>query len=177
MSVKILSEKKVFENKSLTIKDYDLEFEDGFKETWSLSESFDGTMVIPVDEDNNVYLLREYCLGAKKAIYVSVKGRIDEGETSLKAAKRELREEAGLKAKNYKLLTSSYPSPSYSSCVSYIYLATDLKEVEKWGGDEHHEMELVKMPFSEALEMVYKGEIKTMSASLGLLLAKERLGL
>jgi ADP-ribose pyrophosphatase len=83
-------------------------------------------VMMPVDAKNRVMLVRQYRLPADKYLWELPAGKIDEGETALQAAKRELVEETGLRAKKWKKLALFYPSPGYVGETMTIYLATEL---------------------------------------------------
>ena len=67
--------------------------------------------MMPVDAKNRVMLVRQYRLPADQYLWELPAGKIDEGENALQAAKRELIEETGLRAKKWKKLVLFYPSP------------------------------------------------------------------
>lgn len=87
-------------------------------------------VMMPVDEKNRVLLVRQYRLPADRYLWELAAGKVDEGETPLQAAKRELVEEAGLKAKKWKKLAEFYPSPGYVQEKMTIFLATELTQGE-----------------------------------------------
>src|ERR1019366_5953939 len=79
---------------------------------------------------NRVMLVRQYRLPANRLLWELPAGKTDEGETVLQAARRELIEETGLRAKKWKKLVSFFPSPGYVEEKMTIFLATDLTEGE-----------------------------------------------
>ncbi len=81
---------------------------------------------MPVDEKKRVLLVRQYRLPAEKMLWELPAGRLDEGENALQAAKRELIEETGYRAKTWKKLVTFYPSPGYVQEKMTIFLATNL---------------------------------------------------
>jgi ADP-ribose pyrophosphatase len=85
-------------------------------------------VMMPVDAKNRVMLVRQYRLPADRYLWELPAGKIDEGENALQAAKRELVEETGLRAKKWKKLALFYPSPGYVSETMTIYLATELTQ-------------------------------------------------
>lgn len=87
-------------------------------------------VMMAVDEKNRVMLVRQYRLPANQFLWELPAGKIDEGETVLQAAKRELIEETGLRAKTWKKLVSFLPSPGYVEEKMTIFLATGLTQGE-----------------------------------------------
>lgn len=89
----------------------------------------DGSAVMmAVDPQDRVLLVRQYRLPAGRSLWELPAGKVDPGETPLQAAKRELLEETGYKARTWKKLLAFYPSPGYIEEKMNIYLATDLTE-------------------------------------------------
>src|SRR5665213_1138532 len=88
--------------------------------------------MIVVDEKQRVLLVRQYRLPAEQFLWEIPAGKIDAGETAPQAAKRELIEETGLRAKKWKKLASFFPSPGYVEEKMTIFLATKLTQ-----GDAH----------------------------------------
>ncbi len=87
-------------------------------------------VMMPVDDKKRVLLVRQYRLPADKYLWELPAGKIDDGENALQAAKRELIEETGLRAKKWKKLALFYPSPGFLQESMTIYLATDLTHGE-----------------------------------------------
>ena len=83
-----------------------------------------------VDEKNRLLLVNQYRLPANQFLWELPAGKSDEGETVQQAAKRELIEETGVRAKTWKKLVSFYPSPGYVEEKMTIFLATDLTHGE-----------------------------------------------
>ena len=83
-------------------------------------------VMMPVDENRRLLLVRQYRLPARASLWEFPAGRVDPGETLLAAARRELLEETGYRARNWKKLVSFYASPGYVSEKMTIFLATGL---------------------------------------------------
>jgi ADP-ribose pyrophosphatase len=83
-------------------------------------------VMMPVDEKKRVLLVRQYRLPARASVWELPAGRVDPGESVLAAAKRELIEETGYRARRWKKLLSFYASPGYVAEKMTIYLATEL---------------------------------------------------
>src|SRR5690606_34402730 len=92
-------------------------------------------VVVPMLDDQTVLLVREYAAGMHRYELGLVKGRIDEGETPVEAADRELKEEAGYGARRLEVLRALTLAPTYMSHQSWLVLARDLYP-ERLLGDE-----------------------------------------
>jgi len=80
----------------------------------------------PTAEDPQVLLIRQYRYAAEQYLYEVPAGRLDPGESPLQAAKRELTEETGYKARKWTKLVSFYASPGFVAEKMTIFLATNL---------------------------------------------------
>jgi ADP-ribose pyrophosphatase len=113
-----------------------------------------------VDEDDpEVVLIRQYRYATDGYVYEVPAGRpTEEGEDWELCARRELEEETGLRAGTVRRLTTIYTTPGFTDERIHLFLATELTEGAH-SRDEDEFMEVVRLPFSRALEMVRDGEI------------------
>jgi ADP-ribose pyrophosphatase len=102
----------------------------GFEIKRSIVRHNGSAVMMAVDEKNRVMLVRQYRLPANQSLWEIPAGKTDDGESVLQAAKRELIEETGLRAKKWKKLVSFFPSPGYVEEKMTIFLATELTQVE-----------------------------------------------
>jgi 8-oxo-dGDP phosphatase len=99
------------------------------------------------------------------------------GEAMADGAARELREEVGLAAGRMELLGACAPAPGMTDERITIFLAQDLTFVgSEVDGPEEEDLEILRIPFSEALSMATNGEILDGKTQLGLLLTARRFG-
>ena len=134
-----------------------------------------GAAVVPVEEDGMVTLVRQHRVAPDLMTLEIPAGKLeDPGEDPLLAARRELAEEAGLRARRVEWLTTMLPTPGYSNERLYLYLATGLTPCETHlDADEF--VDVVRMPLQEAVDRVLGGEIPDGKTALALLLARDRL--
>jgi ADP-ribose pyrophosphatase len=87
-------------------------------------------VIVAVDAHDRVLLVRQYRFPAGALLWELPAGRVNPGETPLAAARRELLEETGYRARRWKKLLAFYPSPGYVTERMHLYLATDLEAGE-----------------------------------------------
>jgi ADP-ribose pyrophosphatase len=83
-------------------------------------------VMLAMNDKNRILLVRQYRLPAGKSLWELPAGKIDDGEKPLDAARRELAEETGYKAKRWTRLASFYPSPGFVQEKMTLFLATEL---------------------------------------------------
>jgi ADP-ribose pyrophosphatase len=128
--MKITSSKEVYRCNLFWVTEDKAEDRTGWKVDRSVVRHRGSAVMMPVDERNRVLLVRQYRLPAGQYLWELPAGKVDAGETVLRAAKRELIEETGLRAKQWKKLVTSYPSPGYVEEKMTIFLATALTQGE-----------------------------------------------
>jgi ADP-ribose pyrophosphatase len=136
--------------------------------------------VVPIESVDgvaHVHLLRQWRPSLERVLWEVPAGMRDKpGEDPADTGRRELIEEIGYAAATLELLTVFHPSAGMTDGTHHIYLATDLTHVGTAAdGPEEAEMEIVRMPLTEAVAMVRAGDITASSAVIGLLLTAERL--
>lgn len=136
--------------------------------------------VVALDEEDRVVLLRQYRHPARRQLVEIPAGLLDvPGEDPLRAAQRELAEEADLTADNWELLVDAFTSPGGSDERIKIYLATGLRSVPQQQRHEREAEELAitvsRVPRTEAVAAVLQGDIANATAALGLLVLQARL--
>src|SRR5690606_27860225 len=105
-------------------------------------------------------------------VYELPAGKIDPGEDPLETAKRELLEETGYRAREWRHLLTTYPAVGYSDERIEIYLARGLEQVGH-ALDAGEFLEVFTLPLAEALAWVRSGRIVEATTIMALLLAKE----
>ncbi len=129
-------------------------------------------VVLAVDDTGNpddpeIILIRQYRHAAGQFLLELPAGRIDAGEAPLAAAKREMTEETGFRARRWKLLTKYFASPGFLGEWMQIYLARDLREGQATPEDDE-QIEIVRMPLSQAMELVRANKIHDGKTLIGL---------
>lgn len=115
-----------------------------------------------------ILLERQYRHAAQSMMWELPAGRIDEGETPLTAAKRELIEETGYRARRWKRILHFYVSPGFLDETMTIYLAEGL-EAGDAEPEEDERIEIKFFPLSEAIKMALNGRIRDAKTISGIL--------
>jgi ADP-ribose pyrophosphatase len=98
----------------------------GLRTSRSIVRHAGSAVMMALDEKGRVLLVRQFRLAARASLWELPAGRVDPGETALAAAKRELVEETGYRARRWRKLLSFYASPGYVTERMTIFLATSL---------------------------------------------------
>ncbi len=128
--------------------------------------------VFPLTDKYEIYLVSQYRPLLKKVTLEAVAGYINERESPLKAAKRELEEETGIIAAQWEMLTTVDLAASVIKAESHLFLAKGL-EIGNPHPDEHEEIEINKMPLNQAAQKIITGEITLSSSIIGILLLEK----
>ncbi len=102
-------------------------------------------------------------------------GTLADGERPDAGAARELQEELGLTAGRLEKLSEFFVSPGFCEEKMWIYLATELVQGQQRLEDDEI-LDVVRLPLSEALEMITSGEIQDAKTIIGLMLAAPKIG-
>jgi ADP-ribose pyrophosphatase len=132
-------------------------------------------VILPVFADHTVALVRQYRHPAGRYLLEAPAGTLNKGEVPESGAARELEEELGVVAGKLEKLTEFFVSPGFCEEKMWLFLATELTETKQQLDDDEI-LEVVRMPFSEALEMITDGEIQDAKTIIGLMLAAPRVG-
>lgn len=118
-----------------------------------------GVCVLPLTEKNEIIMVRQYRYPLGTATLEVPAGKLCKGEEHCEAGKRELLEETGAVAGEFVYLGEIYPIPAYTTEIIHMYLAKSLSfQSQNLDSDEF--LDVVRVPFEEALRMVLDGEIK-----------------
>ncbi len=118
--------------------------------------------------DPTILIERQYRHSAGQFLLELPAGRIEPGEAPLAAARRELIEETGFRAKKWSKLTRYYASPGFLAETMQIFLAEDIR-AGMAAPEEDEKIELLHIPLSELLNLIHTGKILDGKTILGVL--------
>src|SRR5688500_18030787 len=122
----VLSSEVQYQNPWIRVREDKVIRPGGSAGLFGVVEMVGGSSVLAIDHEDNVYLVREYKYAAGRDSLEVVSGAIDTGETPLEAARRELREEAGLIAAEWHELGTVDPFTTAIRCTNHLFLAMAL---------------------------------------------------
>lgn len=131
-----------------------------------------GVTILPVDEDGNCYMVRQFRYPAGHMMLESPAGKLEYGEDHRECAVRELSEETGFTAEELIYLGGFYTSPGFSSELLHIYLALGLHAGESHL-DEGEFLNVEKLPLRQLVDMVMANEIEDAKTIIAVLKAEK----
>lgn len=154
------SSRTVYQNPWITVREDQVTRPDGKPGIYSVVDTRIATGVVALNEVGEIYLVGQWRYPLNDYSWEIVEGGADRGENPLDAARRELKEEAGVVASRWLQLGSEYQlSNCFSSEIGYIYLATDLVE----GAAEPEGTEVLQVRrahFRQVMRRIQTGAIK-----------------
>jgi 8-oxo-dGTP pyrophosphatase MutT (NUDIX family) len=166
---KIVSQKPVFKAELFGVKKIILKNENGKEKVHHVAQRNTVVSIIPLTDKYEVYLISQYRYMLEKTVLEAVAGYVDKGESTIAAARRELREEIGISALQLEELARIEMAGSVFKSKVHLFLAKDL-EIGENHLDESEEITVVKMSLAEAVEKVMLGEINHAVSMIGILM-------
>jgi ADP-ribose pyrophosphatase len=170
----IKTTERKYDGKLIQVDEDEVIKPDGSNGIYATVRMTDGVAVLAVGDDDTAYFIREfrYALGRENVEVVA--GSVEEGEELGAAARRELREELGIEAREFIDLGSVEYATSILRSASTLFLARGLTFTEK-DEDPSEKIETVKMPFAEAVERALSGDLIHVTTALLVLRAQHYL--
>lgn len=154
-----LSSREVYENNWIRLREDRVIRPDGNEGIYGVVQFRNIAIgVLAVEDDGSIYLVGQYRYTLDRYSWEIPEGGCPEGEDPLSAARRELEEETGLRAESWRRLGEAHLSNSVTDEFAVWYLAEGLTQGEH-NPEGTEELVVRRVPFPEALEMVFKGEI------------------
>ena len=170
---RVLESRRLYEGRVVNLRVDSVELPSGLQATREVVEHNDVVAIVPLLENGDVLLVRQYRLPAEQVLLEVHAGGVDAGESSEQAAQRELGEECGQRADRLERLGGFYASPGFCSEFVHVFLATQLRPVRA-RPDPDEEIAVVRLPLAEALRLVRRGEIRDGKSIIGLMWTREK---
>lgn len=153
-----LKSEKIFDGKVIKVFKDKIVTANGYKSSREVVKHNGGVVILAIKE-NSVLFVKQFRYPMKEVLLELPAGKLEAGEDTFEAAKRELEEETGYCANKWTNLGYVYTSPGYSDEKLYLYKAEDL-EYTSCHPDEGEILQTLEIKYSDALKMILNGEIK-----------------
>ncbi|NLV21234.1 MAG: NUDIX hydrolase [Syntrophomonadaceae bacterium] len=162
-----ISSREIFKGKIIKLRVDNVRLPDSRESTREIVEHAGAVAIIALDEVENIIMVRQYRKPVEQVLLEIPAGTLEADEEPLACAQRELREETGLTADHWHKVLSYYSAPGFCNEQLHIYLASGLHEGQG-ETDEDEFVEMVRLPLTEAYQMIFSGEIKDGKSIIGL---------
>lgn len=174
---KTLASRLVYENPWIVVREDIAEMPNGTTTVYGVIQCGQCVGILPFLDDQHVVMVRQYrYVFGENNRWEMPTGGVKPGETLLKAAQRELREEVGYEASELDFMSTYYPSKSVVQEIAHLYIGRNLTQVQALP-DETEFLEIETFPFDRVLQMVLDSEICDSMTIVAVLHAARQLGL
>ena len=174
MDVKVNDRKLVYKGRVFNLFCDNVTLTNGRSVNLDIIRNPGAAAIVAVTENNEIILLKQYRYAAKDFIWEIPAGTLDPEEPHIMCAQRELIEESGYYAKEWKKIGEIIPVPGYSDEKIHIFLAAGL-ELAQQDLDDDEILNVFKINIKEAFKMIYSGEIFDAKTIVGIFLASAHL--
>lgn len=163
-----LTKETIFTGRLLTLEVHQVELADGSVSSRELIWHTDAVCMVVLTEDGDTVLVKQYRKAVEKPLLEIPAGKIDAGEDPLQAAVRELEEEVGYVRGDIRHVMDFYSTPGFCNEKLSLYLAENVV-LGPQRLDHGEFIELVIVPWKEAVAMAMRGELGDAKTVAGIL--------
>jgi ADP-ribose pyrophosphatase len=172
LPIQLLASEKIFKGAIFDVDRDRLLDENGIEIVREVVSHAGGAGALPLFDDGRVALVKQYRHPARRELLEIPAGKIEDGETPEMCAARETEQEIGFRAERIEKLLEFYSTPGFCAERLHVYLATALSPSSQ--ALDHDELiEVVYLPFAEALKMAECGEIEDSKTIIALLMTEK----
>jgi len=168
MPEELISSKELFNGRVVRLRRVTVKKPSGEFSEREIVQHNDCIAVVPIDQDNNVLLVKQFRTPAGKDLLEIPAGSIETGENPEDCVRRELQEEIGYLPGTIIKLGGIYAAPGYCTEYLHLYLARDLKE-SRLVAEDTDEIEVVRVPLEQIPDLIKTGRICDGKSVSGLL--------
>lgn len=173
MKETLLDRKVLYKGKLISLFKDTVMCSNGVKTSREIIDHSPAVVIIPVDEEGKITLIKQYRHAINEMLIECPAGCVDTDEDILKAAKRELAEECGLKASKWEFLHQGFPTPGFCNEIYHIFLAKNLSSC-KSDCDHDEVISTFQVTFDEFESMIKSKKINDIKTILSYYILKSR---
>ena len=171
MTERALDSTRVYDGRIIAVRVDTVALPNGGRAVREVVEHRPSVVVVPVDTRANVLLVRQYRYPVGLDLLEAPAGMVEDSETAEECAQRELREETGYGAGELRPLGGFWLSPGFCTEFMHAFLARDLVH-SRLEPDDDEDLTVVRLPLSDAVSLIRKGEIQDAKTICALLLVE-----
>jgi len=171
MPFTILNRMKQYSGHAFDVSVIHVKLPDGTERDYDLVEHRDSVTILPIDSNDRIYFVNQHRIGSGGNLLELPAGVQEANEDPLTCAKREIREEIGMAARNFKELGGFYLAPGYTDEYMTVFLATDLYE-SPLEADADEFIEVSSFPAMDVYRKTLAGEFHDGKTLATLMLAQ-----
>jgi ADP-ribose pyrophosphatase len=170
LAEKTIATTEIFNGRIIKVRVDTVGLPDGRQSTREIVEHRGAVAMIALTQSGEIVMVKQYRKPLERVTLEIPAGTLEPGEEPLVCAQRELIEETGRSAENWKQIFAYYSAPGFCTEKLYLFLAKNLKaSVQQLDADEN--IQVVTLPLNKALQMVINGEIIDGKSIIGILSA------
>ncbi len=168
LAERVVGSRVAYRGRYLVFRVDEIERDDGTRSERDVIDHPGAVVMLALDPDDNVLLVRQWRAPAGEALLELPAGTLDRDEDGTTedpadAASRELEEETGYRAGRWEKVAEFWTAPGFATELMHLYFATDLTPADedgRLGPDEDEHLELRAVPWGDAVAMAERGEIR-----------------
>ena len=164
----VLSSEVIYSGKVVKLRVDEVRLPNGRTTRREVVDHRGAVALVAIDADGNCLLVRQYRSAVGRALIEIPAGTLEADEDPAACAARELAEETGYRPGRLVELFGFYSAPGFCTEHLWVYLATDLV-AEALEADADEDIELVRIPLGDCVELIRSGEIRDAKSIAGLL--------
>ena len=165
-----MESKDIYQGRVIKLRVDTVQLPSGRTTTREIVEHEDAVCVVPIDENNNVLMVRQYRKAAQLNLLEVPAGGVEAGETPNETVLRELQEEVSVTSGSLRRLSGFWVSPGWATEFMHAYLATDLTPASLPADDDEY-ISVERVPLDSIPGLIESGEIQDSKSIASLLLA------
>ncbi len=165
-----IESKDIYQGRIIKLRVDTVQLPSGRTTTREIVEHEDAVCVVPIDENNNVLMVRQYRKAAQLNLLEVPAGGVEADETPDETVLRELQEEVSVTSGSLRRLSGFWVSPGWATEFMHAYLAMDLTPASLPADDDEY-ISVERVPLDSIPGLIESGEIQDSKSIASLLLA------